>query len=224
MSKFKVGDRVTGKHSHFTENSHRKYAVVIPSTDRYWVRVRFEEDGYEDGYKEVQLELVTKGDNKVKERRTFKLLKDLPDIKKGALFQEDCDDGTQPYSLFTKDSYKGSDISVADDIEFNDRKLVEDAPDWFVEVFKVTPQYMTQPEIDQWEAFKKTTVKRSYVKKPVAKKKAKATKKRKISKHILQTAELHKHGYSDLFIANELGVKGASANRYVAFAKEYGLL
>lgn len=87
-------------------------------------------------------------------KRTFKLLKDLPNLKKGALFQEECEDGTQPYSLINN-----VDVRVS----YSDRSVVEDQPDFFVEVFKVNPEYMTKEELEQFEAFKKgkTVAKRS---------------------------------------------------------------
>ena len=104
-----------------------------------------------------RLRLVNgKGVKKVA-RRTFKQLKDTPDVKKGALWQEDCEDGTQPYSLITPDSSK-SEYEMG---SYRTRSLVEDQPQWFVEVFKVTPEYMTKEELEKFEAFKKTQSKRS---------------------------------------------------------------
>lgn len=95
-----------------------------------------------------RLELVTNGGTNVKShRRTFKLLKDMPGYSKGDLFQEQCDDGTQPYSVF---GYNNLDAKY----ELANRSLVEDNPSWFVEVFQVEPQFMTREELDQWEAFK----------------------------------------------------------------------
>lgn len=83
-------------------------------------------------------------------RRTFRQVKETVDTKRGSLWQEECDDGTQPYMLITKDLHKGD----HPDINYRDRKLVEEQPEWFVEVFQVEPQYMTADEIAQWEAFK----------------------------------------------------------------------
>jgi hypothetical protein len=91
-------------------------------------------------------------------RKTYKLLKDLPEHRKGLVVQEACDDGDQEYVSLTHDA-----SIVVDDyarffgdnvIKFS-RKAVEDQPQWFVEVFEVEPQYMTRDELDQWEAFKR---------------------------------------------------------------------
>lgn len=79
-------------------------------------------------------------------------------LKKGALLQERCDDGTQPYDLLdsSQSSIKGS---VGGRHSVVDRKLVEDQPEWFVEVFKVTPEYMTREELDKYKEFVKSGVK-----------------------------------------------------------------
>lgn len=87
-------------------------------------------------------------------RRTFKLLKETPSLTKGALFQEDCDDGTQPYSLITPEHRKSKTDQRR--MNFTDRSEVEDQPTWFVEVFQVEPQYMTASELEQFETFKKS--------------------------------------------------------------------
>lgn len=109
--------------------------------------------GGHDCYPDVEiLELVTTKGEKPMARRTFKQLKDTPDVKKGALWQEDCEDGTQPYSLITPESYKGEHTIGS----YGTRALVEEQPSWFVEVFQVQPQYMTKEELDQWESYKKT--------------------------------------------------------------------
>lgn len=84
-------------------------------------------------------------------RRTFRQLKETPDVKKGALWQEDCEDGTQPYSLITPEHDK-SDNGV---ISYHKRSLVEDQPKWFVEVFPIIPAYMTAEEKTAYEAFVK---------------------------------------------------------------------
>ena len=100
-------------------------------------------------------------------RKTYKLIKDTPTMVKGAILQEKCDDGTQPYIMLNKNTHDkyadGADRKIK-------RSLVEDAPNWFVEVFQVEPQYMTREELDQWEAFKG-----GKAKKPVAKKAAVTT-------------------------------------------------
>lgn len=107
------------------------------------------------------------------QRRTFKLLKDTIAIRKGALYQEQCDDGTQPYEMITPEFNKSDTVTKA---IYHDRSLVEDQPQWFTEVFKVQPEYMTQAELDQWEAFKASQAKPKRVRKPAAKKAVSRTK------------------------------------------------
>ncbi|MGW5074028.1 hypothetical protein [Rhodococcus sp. NPDC004095] len=119
------------------------------------------------------LELATEGGDMPYQRRTFKQLKDSVTVKKDARWQEACDDDTQEYILldqsFNKDPQQTQRIY--------DRSLVEDDPKNFVEVFKVSPEYMTREELDQFEAFKKV---QKPTKAPVARKRAarstKATK------------------------------------------------
>lgn len=105
------------------------------------------------------------GENKVT-RRTFRLLKDSTTAKKGALYQEECDDGTQPYRLITPKLSK-YDHDAGQNIPY--RNLVEDQPNWFVEVFQVSPQYMTKEELEQFETFK-ASLKPKSTKKKVSKK------------------------------------------------------
>jgi hypothetical protein len=102
-----------------------------------------------------------------KQRRTFKLLKESPSLLKGALVQERCDDGTQPYDLLNPETHS-KDPSFK--VSFAKRELVEEAPKFWVEVFPVQPQFMTREELDQFEAFKAS---KKPVRKAAAKKAAK---------------------------------------------------
>lgn len=96
-----------------------------------------------------KLEPVT--DQPAKQRRAYMLIKDAPTIRKGAVYQEQCDDGTQPYELLDLAYSKVNHSHV-----IKDRKLIEQQPKWFTEVFKVTPEYMTAEELERWNAFKGT--------------------------------------------------------------------
>lgn len=173
MSKFKVGDEVR-----VPRTSGYSGGEDVPS---YMTRTGWVRTGASDSNVQVwnedktdwwpfiasDLELVTSKSKEKKQmgRRTFKLIKDTPTARKGGLWQEDCEDGTQPYSLITQEYAKGASgpYSVVD------RKLVEEAPEWFVEVFKVEPEYMTQVELDKWNLFKKglKPAKRKYTKRTV---------------------------------------------------------
>lgn len=151
MSKFQVGDIVkvvqgpnTGFSAPIADLPGNSYSGYVFS-DEDDTRLPNKQDNV---FTEEALELITAKENKVMARRTFKLLKDTPDCKKGAIFQEECEDGTQPYVLITSDNSLDTGI-----YKYNTRSLVEDAPNWFVEVFKVEPEYMTREELDRYHAF-----------------------------------------------------------------------
>lgn len=81
-------------------------------------------------------------------RRTFRLLKDSPELKKGALLQEKCDAGDQDYgSLHSGDQHFEDQTSTT-----YTRMTVEESPAWFVEVFPVLPEYATKEEIKKFKA------------------------------------------------------------------------
>ncbi len=80
-------------------------------------------------------------------RRTFRLLKPTYELKKGALLQEECDDGNQDYVAIDDDSITWTNHSVS-----VHRVIVEKSPDWFVEVFPIHPEYATKEEIKQLKA------------------------------------------------------------------------
>lgn len=92
---------------------------------------------------------VTNSKEKQPVKRTFRLLKDTPTIRKGAILQEQCTDGTQPYELITPEFIKGTD----DRTTTIDRSLVENQPQWFVEVFEAVPKFMTKEELAKYNAF-----------------------------------------------------------------------
>lgn len=67
-------------------------------------------------------------------RRTFRLLKDTPEVSKGALFQEACDDGDQEYILLDHSYIVPDDyFDFYKSISFS-RETVEEQPAWFEEV------------------------------------------------------------------------------------------
>jgi hypothetical protein len=88
--------------------------------------------------------------------RTFMLRKDAPSMLKGALLQEERTGGA--YIMLNRDTH-AKDSSYK--INFAKRELIEEQPTWFIEVFAVTPQYMTQEELTQFESFKTTLTKKS---------------------------------------------------------------
>lgn len=116
------------------------------------------------------------------QRKTYKLIKELPELKKGALLQEKCDDGTQDFKVLDEAFVKYSDEYGRKDFKYP-RQAVENEPVYFVEVFAVTPAFMTQAELDQWDAFKKAAAKPVSRKPRVAKVAAvKPASKRKVKK------------------------------------------
>lgn len=148
MTEFKVGDvvRVEGEIRTLLSNDDKEYPGQA-SIKRLWFTLR----GNTGSFYEDELELITSKETTVMARRTFKLLKDTPTTKKGAIFQEECDDGTQPYECISGEEFdKGDDHRK---IGLTDRSLVEDQPDWFVEVFMVEPEYMTAEELERYRAF-----------------------------------------------------------------------
>lgn len=154
MSKFKVGDKAKCISLTDIACATLKIGEVV-TIEGYYNAPRLEVT-YHGGIRgygsDDNFELITTQGDKPMARRTFKLLKDTPSMKKGALLQEESEDGTQPYSLISTEHIKGSQTDKP--MRFQDRSLVEDAPNWFVEVFKVTPEYMTREELDKFEEFK----------------------------------------------------------------------
>lgn|GEM_PF-4828795 len=99
------------------------------------------------------IELISEGGKMPQQRRTFKLTKELPELTKGALVQEKCDDGTQDYIALDNSQIKYTLADGRKSLTYP-RKAVEDEPNYFVEVFAVEPAYMTKEELDRFEAFK----------------------------------------------------------------------
>lgn len=120
----------------------------------------------------VSTESATTKETKPMARRTFRLLKDTPSVRRGALYQEDCDDGTQPYSCINTSEYAKDPTKKLGNV--STRSLIEEQPEWFVEVFKVEPEYMTREELDRYEVFLNT----GYRAKPVKKTRVSKTGKR----------------------------------------------
>lgn len=159
MSKFKVGDRVRVLESpEYNTYTHRKFVgevgVVTYISGDFCTIDDFPNNRSDGGFHMPNLELVTSNskENKPMGRRTFKLIKETPEYKVGTLFQEACDDGDQEYIVITRDLLKFEDAN-ADNQPSYERVEVETQPQWFVEVFKVEPEYMTREQLDAYQAF-----------------------------------------------------------------------
>lgn len=155
MSKFKVGDRVrilsTANFDHHQSKGRSGDVQTVKSIFSNGLGVCTQEGAK---WEDDEVELVTQGAKEVSnQRRTFKQLVESPTVRKGALWQEARDDGTQEYVLldhtYNKDGVEGTRLPA-----IYNRELIETNHKMFVEVFQVQPQYMTQAEVDQWEAFK----------------------------------------------------------------------
>lgn len=188
MSKFEVGDRVRLLENIYSSPQTEPGSIgeIIPRRgERGDYQVKLQGYSWKTGlgFYEYELELVTKGgDMKPTQRKTYKLMKELPELKKGALLQEKCDDGTQDFKVLDEAFVKYSDEHGRKDFKYP-RQAVENEPGYFVEVFPVTPAFMTQAELDQWDAFKKAAAKPAARKPRVAKvAPAKATRGRKVKK------------------------------------------
>ncbi|MDV7992094.1 hypothetical protein [Rhodococcus sp. IEGM 1374] len=167
MSKFKVGDRVRVIDCAGSSSAHIGDIVTVMDVwghGNNLLSVYSPKYDSTYGMYDYRFETTTKTGETPVQRRTFKQLKESVTVRKNALWQEACDDGTQEYILLDQTNNKDSRNTQ----RIYDRSLVEADSANFVEVFAVTPQYMTRVELDQWEAFKAV--------KPERKARAKTTK------------------------------------------------
>lgn len=177
MSKFDVGTRVRGIGEYEGRSIEGLVGIVTKAFtgERVSVEWPFGFDGHgirgrNWNVNPKQLEPITEGGDQVK-RRTFKLTKELPELTKGALVQEKCDDGDQDYTVLDQSFIKYEDEQGRKTVTYP-RKAVEDESNYFVEVFAVEPAYMTKEELDRFEAFKisaKKPAKRTSIKTTAAK-------------------------------------------------------
>lgn len=91
----------------------------------------------------------------MEDKRTFRLIKDLPDATAGALFQQmeksiystGAGDNSSRYyyTSITPELIKGESTQSI----YDDPSAVEEEPEYFVEVFKTIPDYMTREEREE---------------------------------------------------------------------------
>lgn len=158
MAKFKIGDRVLIEQDLFEDGDYYgcrngAQATVVEIRSNSCVGVRTDGGRTDENYgvHVDGLQLLSK-ENRTVAKRTFMQIKATPDVKKGALWQEQCEDGTQPYEMINKATHY---LGERNPGVYNKRSLVEEQPEWFVEVFKVEPQYMTAEELERYKAFLK---------------------------------------------------------------------
>lgn len=87
------------------------------------------------------------------QRATYRLKRSTPTMYAGAILQERCDDGTQPYDLLDHSFLKGNEAAAHTKFGISDRSLVEHAPTWFERVYPANPAWMNQAEVDAYKAF-----------------------------------------------------------------------
>jgi len=170
MAEFKVGDKVVPINKNFEDarcstyydNVKRAAYSIITSVTHggtYYFDTYDNEDQKFDSccgcLRDGEIEYYKEETQLNTTRRTFRLIKETASTNKGALFQERCDDGTQPYDLITPEFSKSEDTSTQK-VAILDRSLVEDQPKWFEEVFATQPPFMNKAEIEAFDAFKKS--------------------------------------------------------------------
>lgn len=126
--KFKVGDRIRSKY--FTTIGREGLIIEKSDTHYCWV-IKFDDEKSIEraAYHEDYLELLSPKEGGSMRKR-YILLKESPEFEKGAVFEEQCDDGTQDFDCITPDKRKEDVRSSA----YYDREVVIDQPDWFQEV------------------------------------------------------------------------------------------
>lgn len=150
--KFKVGDKVRilsksryGRQEH--EWPSKTTGYIISSGQVFnvdWVVNKNRKSTSGDFFMDNELELVNKGDNMG--RRTFRLLKETDVFKKGAIFQEMCDDGDQDYEMIEGERKFEKPQSCTGQI-VKSREDVEKNPTWYEEVFNPATMWVTKAEL-----------------------------------------------------------------------------
>lgn len=83
-------------------------------------------------------------------QRTFKLLKNSVELKKGAILREKCDDGDQDFETISREHIKAQEGRC-----YYNRKNVINNPEWFEEVFSLGDIFFTQKVVDKFKKFLK---------------------------------------------------------------------
>lgn len=144
MTKFKVGDKVL-----FSCDYSRFKTVIVKATkiydgvDAYIIKWR---GGGDFGY--CHNEHLTLIEEKNTMRKKVRLTKNTLEYKKGAIFEEKCDDGTQDFECITPDlvKYPNEHGEYCGELT---RGVVEANPKVFEEVFSASEIYFTKEELKQ---------------------------------------------------------------------------
>ncbi|WP_218747432.1 hypothetical protein [Rhodococcus sp. FH8] len=232
MVKFKVNDKVNGIEISTYNNSAESVPNSMKTANYGFVKnycsatnVQVWNHDRSDWwpYKASDLTLFNNGELNVK-RRTFKLTKELPELTKGALVQEKCDDGTQDYIALDNSQIKYTLEDGRKSLTYP-RKAVEDEPNYFVEVFAVEPAYMTQDELDRFEAFKttkagqKSTARPVKTEAPTPKKRAPRAKKRVDVETFVRVYNSSRNSTS---VVRKLGINVGNVYNRASLARKQG--
>lgn len=104
--------------------------------------------------------LVNNEGNKQVERATYRLIRDTPNCKKGAIVQEKCDDGTQDFIMLNAETHMKHRFENQESVPVVPRGSVEKEPKWFERVYPGTPEWMTQEELDEFAEYKANKAKK----------------------------------------------------------------
>jgi hypothetical protein len=161
--KFKVGDKVRANKDCTNDIMGGEGVIEHISPDGTYCEIRMTKASIYYKVGDVtcnttwprNIELIKEHNNMA--RRTFRLKKDTYDLKKGALFQEACDDGDQKYVLLNGDSfYRWDDWRTYwDDVRQSvSRNGAENNPEWFEEVFPASQEWLTAEEVEEFKEFR----------------------------------------------------------------------
>ncbi|BBE45461.1 MULTISPECIES: hypothetical protein [Rhodococcus] len=176
-----------------------------------------------DFFTEADLQPINYGETIMK-RRTFKLTKELPELTKGALVQEKCDDGDQDYTVLDQSFIKYEDEHGRKTVTYP-RKAVEDEPNYFVEVFAVEPAYMTQDELDRFEAFKTTKAGKKSSARPVKTEAPTAKKRAHRAKKVVDVetfVRVYNSSRNSTSVARKLGITVGNVYNRASLARKQG--
>ena len=79
-------------------------------------------------------------------KKQYILLKDSPELKKGAILVEEYDEGNQDFNCLDRSSWKQKDIDF-EEVVYS-RNTIMKNPDWFQEIY---PVYLTKEQLKKVE-------------------------------------------------------------------------
>lgn len=160
--KFKVGDVVkivTSKYDKDDTELHSptahhigKVAKITAIDGHYGHPISLE--GVDDAWAGWELELAKDAEVLPTGRATYRLKKNLPELKKGAVVQEKCDDGDQDFEVL--DAFRGHVKYENEDggkYVTYPRGAVEKEPSFWERVYSATPSWLNEAELETQKKF-----------------------------------------------------------------------